>query len=64
MTTTAVGTVPTSLPGLLLRPVRWPEGARLIVDVDSASRLPGGSREWRPHLLPGGVSATRSGTPA
>lgn len=44
MTTTAVGTIPTSVRGLFLRPVRWPEEAQLIVDVDNASRLAGGSR--------------------
>ena len=43
MTTTAVGTIPTSVPGLLLRPVRWPEEAQLIVDVNNAIRLAGGS---------------------
>ena len=43
MTTTAVETTPTSVPGLLLRPVRWPEEAQLIVDIDNASRLAGGS---------------------
>ena len=64
MRTTAVGTIPTSLPGLLLRPVRPPEEARLIVDVNSASRLAGGSREWRRQLLPGNVSATRPGAGA
>ena len=64
MTTTAVGTMSTSLPGLLLRPVRWPEEARLIVDVNSASRLAGVSREWRRKLLPGGASATRPGAGA
>jgi mycothiol synthase len=43
MTTTTVGTIPTSVPGLLLRPVRWPEDAHLIADANNASRLAGGS---------------------
>ncbi len=43
MTTTIAGTIPTSVPGLLLRPVRWPEEAQLIADVNNASRLAGGS---------------------
>src|SRR5450759_3226002 len=43
MTTTTVGTIPTSVPGLLLRPVRWPEDAHLIADANTASRLAGGS---------------------
>jgi mycothiol synthase len=43
MTTTDVRTVPTSTPGLLLRPVRWPEEANLIADVNNASRLACGS---------------------
>jgi mycothiol synthase len=43
MKTTLAGTIPTSVPGLLLRPVRWPEEAQLIADVNTASRLAGGS---------------------
>jgi hypothetical protein len=43
MTTSAVGTIPTFVPGLLLRPVRWPEEAPHIVDVNNAIRLAGGS---------------------
>jgi ribosomal protein S18 acetylase RimI-like enzyme len=43
MTTIAVKTSPTSIPGLLLRPVRWPEEAQLIAEVNNASRLAGGS---------------------
>ena len=42
MTTLGFGT-PTRVPGLLLRPVTWPEEAQLIVDVNNASRLAGGS---------------------
>ena len=42
MTTVLVAT-PTLVPGLLLRPVRWPEEAQLIVDVNNASRLAAGS---------------------
>jgi ribosomal protein S18 acetylase RimI-like enzyme len=37
------GRTPTTVPGLFLRPVRWPEEAQLIVDVNNASRLAGGS---------------------
>lgn len=43
MTANAVGATRTSVHGLVLRPVRWPEEARLIVDVNNASRLAGGS---------------------
>jgi mycothiol synthase len=43
MKTTLAGTIPTSVPGLLLRPVRWPEEAHLMTDVNNASRLAGGS---------------------
>ena len=43
MTTTAVGTIPTSVPGLLLRPVRWPEEAQLLVAFNNAIRPAGGS---------------------
>ena len=43
MTTSAVGTIPTFVPGLLLRPVRWPEEAQVIVAFNNALRL--GRRE-------------------
>ena len=41
--TSIVGTISTSVPALLLRPVRWPEEAQLIADVNNASRQAGGS---------------------
>jgi len=41
--TTLVPATSTTVPGLLLRPVTWPEEAQLIVDVNNASRLAGGS---------------------
>ena len=44
MPTTAVGPIPTSVSGLLLRPVRWPEEAQLVADVNNASRHAAGSR--------------------
>jgi mycothiol synthase len=53
------GTTPTSVPGLLLRPVRWPEEAAALVAIDNASRLAAGSlavttvaglRAWYDHL--------------
>ena len=34
---------PDRRPGLLLRPVRWPEEARIVVDVNNAARLAAGS---------------------
>ena len=43
MTTTMAGTIRTSVPGLLLRPVRWPEEAQLVAEVNNASRLAAGS---------------------
>ncbi len=43
MKTILAGAVPTAVPGLLLRPVRWPEEAQLIADVNNASRLAAGS---------------------
>jgi ribosomal protein S18 acetylase RimI-like enzyme len=44
MTTTATaGTIPTSVPGLLLRPVRWPEEAATIIEINNATRLAAGS---------------------
>ncbi len=42
-TTSPAGPSPTAVPGLTLRPVRWPEEARTIVDVNNAARLPAGS---------------------
>jgi len=33
-----VGTAPTAVPGLLLRPVRWPEDARTLAEVNNASQ--------------------------
>ncbi len=66
MTTTAVGAIPTSVPGLLLRPVRWPEEVQLIVDVNNASRLAGGSlfvmsadvmRSYYDHLVNSDLAA-------
>jgi mycothiol synthase len=38
----AVGT-PTSVPGLFLRPVRWPEEASILIGVNNAMRTAGGS---------------------
>jgi ribosomal protein S18 acetylase RimI-like enzyme len=38
-----VGSIPTSIPGLLLRPVRWPEEAAVLVEINNASRLAAGS---------------------
>jgi ribosomal protein S18 acetylase RimI-like enzyme len=37
------GATPTAVPGLVLRPVRWPEEAHLLVEVNNASRLARGS---------------------
>jgi mycothiol synthase len=37
------GTTSTAVPGLLLRPVRWPEEAALLIDVNNAMRTAGGS---------------------
>ncbi len=65
MTTLGFGT-PTRVPGLLLRPVTWPEEAQLIVDVNNASRLAGGSlfvinvevvRALYDHLVNGDLAA-------
>jgi mycothiol synthase len=39
----AVATNPTPVPGLLLRPARWPEEAQVLVDVCNASRRAAGS---------------------
>jgi mycothiol synthase len=41
--TTPGSRTPTRVPGLLLRPVIWPEEAQLMVDVNNASRRAGGS---------------------
>jgi mycothiol synthase len=41
--TTPGSRTPTRVPGLFLRPIRWPEEAQLIVDVNNASRRAGGS---------------------
>ncbi len=38
-----VGATPTAVPGLLLRPARWPEEATVLIDVNNAMRLAGGS---------------------
>lgn len=38
-----VGATPTAVPGLLLRPARWPEEASALVDVNNAMRTAGGS---------------------
>ena len=37
------GATPTAVPGLLLRPVRWPEEAPVLIDINNASRLAAGS---------------------
>ena len=39
----AVGSTPTVVPGLLLRPVRWPEEAPTLAEVNNAARLAAGS---------------------
>ncbi len=66
MTISAVGSIPTSVPGLLLRPVRWPEEVQLVVDVNNASRLAGGSlfvmsadvmRSYYDHLVNSDLAA-------
>src|SRR5450759_1010664 len=41
--TTPGSRTPSRVPGLLLRPVRWPEEAHLIADITNASRLAAGS---------------------
>jgi GNAT superfamily N-acetyltransferase len=41
--TTVVAATPTLVPGLLLRPVRWPEEAHRIADINNTSRLADGS---------------------
>ena len=40
--TTVVAATPTLVPGLLLRPVRWPEEAHRIADINNTSRLADG----------------------
>jgi ribosomal protein S18 acetylase RimI-like enzyme len=37
------GATSTAVPGLLLRPARWPEEAGVLVDVNNATRISGGS---------------------
>jgi ribosomal protein S18 acetylase RimI-like enzyme len=37
------GATPTAVPGLLLRPVRWPEEAPLVTDLNNATRIAAGS---------------------
>jgi len=44
-TTAPVGAIPTSVPGLLLRPVRWPEEAATLNDINNAGRLATGNLE-------------------
>ncbi len=41
--TAPVGATPTAVPGLLLRPARWPEEAGILIDVNNAWRLAAGS---------------------
>ncbi len=38
-----VGIIPASVPGLLLRPARWPEEAATLIEVNNSSRLAAGS---------------------
>ncbi len=40
-----VGATPTSVPGLLLRPVRWPEEAATLNDINNAGRIATGNLE-------------------
>ena len=40
-----VGASPTSVPGLLLRPVRWPEEAAVLNDINNAGRIATGNLE-------------------
>src|SRR5512142_2643728 len=40
--TAATSVVPTRVPGLLLRPVRWPEEASILMDINNAGRLASG----------------------
>ena len=42
-TGTGAGTTPTPVPGLLLRPVRWPEEAATLIEINNATRLAAGS---------------------
>jgi mycothiol synthase len=37
------GATPTAVPGLLLRPARWPEEAAVLIEVNNAMRSAGGS---------------------
>ncbi len=43
--TIPVGATPTSVPGLLLRPVRWPEEAATLADINNAGRIATGNLE-------------------
>ena len=56
----------TRVPGLVLRPLAWPEEAQLLVDVNNASRLAGGSlfvmnvevlRSFYDHLVNSDIDA-------
>ena len=40
-----VGTTPTAVPGLLLRPARWPEEAAVLNDINNAGRIATGNLE-------------------
>lgn len=40
-----VGAIPTPVPGLLLRPVRWPEEASTLNDINNAGRIATGNLE-------------------
>jgi mycothiol synthase len=44
-TANAMAVTPTAIPGLILRPVRWPEEAQLVADVNNAGRLAAGNLE-------------------
>ncbi len=44
-TTAPAGATPTSVPGLLLRPVRWPEEAATLNDINNAGRIATGNLE-------------------
>jgi hypothetical protein len=45
MTTTAGGATSTAVPGLLLRPVRWPEEAATLNDINNSGRIATGNLE-------------------
>jgi mycothiol synthase len=42
-TTLSAGSIPTVVPGLLLRAARWPEEAAILIDVNNAMRAANGS---------------------